>query len=113
MLGAIFLMVLVLLRDWALSGFMVAGTILSYLATLGLAHWAFAAVGSGGLDWKVEVFLFVVMVAVGVDYSIFLAARVAQEARGARPPRRHDGQSSTPARSYPPAGSSWPPRWAA
>jgi len=82
-LGVIFLMVLALLRDWALSAFMVGGTVVGYLATLGLSHWAFAAVGSGGLDWKVEVFLFVVMVAVGVDYSIFLAARVSQEARSA------------------------------
>jgi len=37
--------------------------------------------GQPGLDWKVEIFLFVVMVAVGVDYSIFLAARISQEAR--------------------------------
>ena len=80
-LGVIFVMILALLRDVALSAFMVAATAVSYLATLGLASWAFAAVGGGGLDWKVEVFLFVVMVAVGVDYSIFLAARLSQEAR--------------------------------
>jgi putative drug exporter of the RND superfamily len=80
-LGVIFLMVLALLRDVVLSAFLVAATVLSYLATLGLSAWALAAFGSAGLDWKVEVFLFVVMVAVGVDYSIFLAARVAQEAR--------------------------------
>ena len=82
-LAVIFLMVLALLRDWVLSAFMVAATVVSYLATLGLAHWAFAAAGAGGLDWKVQVFLFVVMVAVGVDYNIFLAARVSQEARNA------------------------------
>ena len=103
-LGVIFLMVLALLREPILSAFMVAGTVLSYLATLGLSAWAFQLAGhaarwlapvvdisgwaipaaaGGGLDWKVEVFLFVVMVAVGVDYSIFLAARVSQEARGA------------------------------
>jgi RND superfamily putative drug exporter len=81
-LGIIFLMVLALLRDWVLSAFLVAATVLSYLATLGLSYWGFAAAGAEGLDWKVEVFLFVVMVAVGVDYSIFLAARVSQEARG-------------------------------
>ena len=82
-LGVIFLMVFALLRDAVLSAFMVGGTVLSYFATLGLSHWAFAAVGAAGLDWKVEVFLFVVMVAVGVDYSIFLAARVSQEVRTA------------------------------
>jgi len=80
-LAVIFVMVLGLLRDAVLAGFMVFGTVLSYFATLGLTRWAFAAAGAGGLDWKVEVFLFVVMVAVGVDYSIFLAARVRQEAR--------------------------------
>ncbi len=82
-LAVIFLTVLALLRDPLLAAFIVAATVLSYLATLGLTHWAFAAVGAAGLDWKVEVFLFVVMVAVGVDYSIFLAARVSQEARRA------------------------------
>ena len=48
------------------------------MATLGISYWVF---GGEGLDWKVEVFLFVVMVAVGVDYNIFLASRLAQEAR--------------------------------
>jgi len=89
-LGVILLMVIVLLRDWLLSLFMIASTLVSYLATLGLTYWFFAAVfGSPGLDWKVEVFLFVVMVAVGQDYNIFLAARLAQEAR------RHDAREAT------------------
>jgi len=81
-LGVIFLMIFALLRDAILSAFMVASTVLSYLATLGLASWVFVGLfGQAGLDWKVEVFLFVVMVAVGVDYSIFLAARMTEEAR--------------------------------
>jgi len=81
-LAVIFLMVVALLRDALLSAFMVASTVLSYFATLGVAYWAFAGLlGQEGLDWKVEVFLFVVMVAVGVDYNIFLASRLAQEAR--------------------------------
>ncbi len=81
-LGVIFLIVLVLLRDVILTAFMVASTVLSYLATLGISYWVFAGLfGAAGLDWKVEVFLFVVMVAVGVDYNIFLTARLRQEAR--------------------------------
>jgi RND superfamily putative drug exporter len=79
-LGAIFLIVLILLRDALLTAFMVICTVLGYMATLGLTHWVFQAIGTGGLDWKVEVLLFIVMVAVGVDYSIFLAARIKQEA---------------------------------
>lgn len=85
-LAVITLIILALLRDVWLSLFMVGTTILSYLATLGLASWAFTLAGAGGLDWKVQVFLFVVMVAVGQDYNIFLAARLAQE--GARRPVR-------------------------
>jgi len=85
-LGAIFLMVLLLIRDVLLSAFMVASTVLSYFATLGIAYWVFAGLlGQQGLDWKVEVFVFVVMVAVGVDYNIFLAWRLAQEARRFEP----------------------------
>ncbi|KKL88689.1 hypothetical protein LCGC14_1922170, partial [marine sediment metagenome] len=50
--------------------------------------WVFTVLlGQEGLDWKVEVFVFVVMVAVGVDYNIFLAARLFQEARRL-PPRQ-------------------------
>jgi len=80
-LGVILVIVVALLRDVLLSVFMVAATVLSYLATLGLTYWVFAALGQGGLDWKVEVFLFVVMVAVGQDYNIFFAVRLAQEVR--------------------------------
>lgn len=80
----IFVMVFLLLRDAWLSAFMVASTVISYFAALGLSYWAFAGLaGDQGLDWKVQVFLFVVMVAVGVDYNIFLASRMAQEARKA------------------------------
>ena len=79
-LSVVFVIVLLLMRDVILSAFMVASTVLSYLATLGVTWWFFTGVvGQAGLDWKVEVFLFVVMVAVGQDYNIFLAARLAEE----------------------------------
>ncbi|MCE5327112.1 MAG: MMPL family transporter [Planctomycetaceae bacterium] len=81
-LGVIFLVVLCLLRDVLLTLFMVATTILTYLATLGISYWVFVGLlGAEGLDWKVQVFLFIVVTAVGVDYNIFLAARLFQEAR--------------------------------
>ncbi|MDY6913789.1 MAG: MMPL family transporter [Planctomycetota bacterium] len=81
-LVVIFVIVLVLLRDLILTAFMVASTVLGYLAALGVSYWVFAGLfGDAGLDWKVEVFLFVVMVAVGVDYNIFLVSRLIQEAR--------------------------------
>ena len=80
-IAIILLIVLLLLHNVLLSLFMVAATLLGYAATLGLTYWAFAALGVHGLDWEVEVFLFIMMVAVGQDYNLFFAARLAQEGR--------------------------------
>ncbi len=43
--------------------------------------------GAEGLDWKVPLFLFVLLVAVGVDYNIFLMTRLKREVQehGLRP----------------------------
>ncbi|MCP4378694.1 MAG: MMPL family transporter, partial [bacterium] len=87
-LSVIFLIVWLLLKDVLLSAFMVFSTLLSYWTTLGITYWVFTGLfGSPGLDWKVEIFLFVIMMAVGQDYNIFLAARVSQEARRMKPRR--------------------------
>ncbi len=78
-LAAILALVLGLLRDPLLSLFMVAATVLSYFTTLGLTYWTFAALGESALEWKVQVFLFIVLIAVGQDYSLFFIVRLAQE----------------------------------
>jgi putative drug exporter of the RND superfamily len=80
-LVAIFLLVVALLRDFFLSFFMVAATVVSYLATLGITYWVFHALGYEGLDWKLQIFIFIVLVAVGQDYNIFFAVRLTQELR--------------------------------
>jgi RND superfamily putative drug exporter len=80
--GLIFVTLVVLLRRAVMAIVLAGCTVLSYLAALGIAQWVFVGLlGSTGLDWKVQVFLFVVMVAVGVDYTIFLGARMMEEAR--------------------------------
>jgi len=81
-LSVILLIVAALLRDVLLSVFMVAATVAGYLATLGVTSWVFGLLGGSGLDWEVEVFLFIVMVAVGQDYNLFFAVRLAQESQG-------------------------------
>jgi len=82
-LGVILVMILALLRDLLLALWMLGSTILSYFATLGLCSLIFVTLGNAsGLDWKLEIFLFVVMVAVGQDYNIFLATRLVQERAG-------------------------------
>jgi len=78
---AIVLMILLVLRDLWMSLFIVGATVLSYLTTVGLTYWIFSLCGSSGLEWKVQMLLFIVLVAVGQDYSIFFAVRFAQEAR--------------------------------
>jgi RND superfamily putative drug exporter len=83
-LAIISVIVIALLRDIWLSVFMVAATVLGYFATLGLTWWAFSALGAGRLDWEVQVFLFIVLVAVGQDYNIFFTVRLAQESRQRR-----------------------------
>ncbi|MBI5726117.1 MAG: MMPL family transporter [Planctomycetes bacterium] len=81
-LTAVLGVILVLFRRPVLCAVMVASTVLGYLATLGITYWCFISLGgAGGLDWKVEVFVFVALVAVGVDYNIFLVARLIQESK--------------------------------
>jgi len=76
----IWLVVLVLVRDAWLSAFMLLATLATFGAALGLTEWVFVhLLGFGALDWKVELFLFVIVVAVGQDYNIFLVTRLFEE----------------------------------
>lgn len=80
--GVIFVIVLILIRDLPLSIFMLTATLLTYLVTLGLCEWIFVGLlGWEGVDWKAKLFLFVIIVAVGQDYNIFLVSRLFQESK--------------------------------
>ena len=76
----VFLVLLVALRDpWACFN-LVATMVLTYAFALGATHLVFVtALGAEGLDWKVPYFLFVLLVAVGVDYNVFLMTRLHEE----------------------------------
>ncbi|MFL5328950.1 MAG: MMPL family transporter [Gemmataceae bacterium] len=80
---AVVFVILVLLLWWPIvSLYLIASVIFSFLATLGVAHVFFKwldPAGYGGLDWKVPIFLFTILVAVGEDYNIFLITRVKEE----------------------------------
>ena len=83
-LGAIFVILVVLTRRPWLAVYLLATVLLSYLATLG----ATALVGAwwfgrplGQIDWRVPFFLFTILVAVGEDYNIFLITRALQEGK--------------------------------
>ncbi|WP_435010076.1 MMPL family transporter [Tundrisphaera lichenicola] len=82
-LGVYVILVLLLRRPW-ICLYLIATVVLGYLASLGITELFFRAIHDGpdpwvGLDWKVSFFLFVILVAVGEDYNIFLMARVIEE----------------------------------
>jgi len=69
------------LRDLKTCAVLVTTMMFTYLFALGATHLLFVAgLGAPGIDWKVPYFLFILMVAVGVDYNVFLMSRVREEA---------------------------------
>ena len=75
-----------LLRRPGICLYLIVTVLIGYLATLGLTDLLFRflnppGVVYEGLDWKVSFFLFVILVAVGEDYNIFLMSRVIEEER--------------------------------
>jgi putative drug exporter of the RND superfamily len=84
-LGVYVILVILLRRPW-ICLYLIATVVLGYLASLGITELVFRSLHHGpdpwvGLDWKVSFFLFVILVAVGEDYNIFLMSRVLEEER--------------------------------
>lgn len=81
-LGIILLILVALLRSLLVPALLVATVALNYLATLGVAVLVFEhLLGISGMDASVPLYGFVFLVALGVDYNIFLMSRVREEAR--------------------------------
>jgi RND superfamily putative drug exporter len=82
----VYAILVALIRRPGISLYLIATVVLGYLASLGITDLVFHALHRGpgpwgGLDWTVAFFLFVILVAVGEDYNIFLMARVIEEER--------------------------------
>ncbi|MFJ9657507.1 MMPL family transporter [Streptomyces griseoflavus] len=79
----VILLVLVwLLRSLVAPLVLLATVVVSYFAALGASSLLFEHVlGHSGVDWSVPLLGFVFLVALGVDYNIFLMHRVKEEAR--------------------------------
>lgn len=83
-LGAIFLILLALVRKPWLAAYLLVTVLASYYAALG----ATSLMGlfwngrmSLAVDWRVPFFLFTILIAVGEDYNILLVSRAMQEGK--------------------------------
>lgn len=81
-LALVFVVLAVLLRSLVAPLLLIASVALSYFAALGAAWLAFRHVlGLPALDDQAVLLAFVFLVALGVDYNIFLVTRVREEVR--------------------------------
>ncbi|MFH0916316.1 MAG: MMPL family transporter [bacterium] len=79
-LSGVFVVLLILLRALVAPIYLILTILLSYSATLGVVRLLFVDIlGAAGITWWVPMFMFVMLVALGMDYNIFLIGRVKEE----------------------------------
>lgn len=79
-LVGIYIVLALLLRSVLAPLYLLISLGFSYLVTMGIIEWIFVdLLGQPGLSWTVSFFAFMLLVALGVDYSIFLMARFREE----------------------------------
>ncbi len=79
---SVYIVLVILLRRPGICVYLILSVFYSYFATLGFTFfvfWAADPAGFSGIDWKVPLFLFTIMIAVGEDYNIFLMTRIDEE----------------------------------
>ncbi len=77
----VFLVLCVLLRALVAPLLLLGTVVLSYLAALGLSSLLFQVLGFEGADPSYPLWAFVFLVALGIDYNIFLMTRVHEESK--------------------------------
>ena len=81
MLISLFIVLTILFRSIIIPLFMIASLLLTYFTSIAIAELIFEnLLGYDGISWAVPFFGFVMLVALGVDYSIFLLDRFREEA---------------------------------
>ncbi|MBD0383380.1 MMPL family transporter [Paenibacillus sedimenti] len=78
----IYIVLALLLRSLVMPLYLLLSLGFNYLITMGIVEFIFVKLlGYDGLSWTVSFFVFLVIVALGVDYNIFLMARFKEEYR--------------------------------
>lgn len=83
-LAGVFVILVLLLRELIVPVYLLLSVLFSYYVTLGVTmgvFWLADPQGFTGLDWRVAIFLFTILIAVGEDYNIFLMSRIHEEQR--------------------------------
>ena len=79
-LVVVLLVLILLLRALVLPLLLVGTVVLSFAASLGVTAWLSGLLGFGSFNPTLPLFAFVFLVALGVDYNIFLMTRAREEA---------------------------------
>ena len=79
-LGAVFLVLLLLLRSLVVALVLLASVLLSYAAAMGLGVLLWQTLLDRPIEWTVPLIVFVLLVSVGADYNLLLAKRIREEA---------------------------------
>jgi RND superfamily putative drug exporter len=80
-IAGILIVIIILLRSLVAPLYMVATVLLNYGATLGITAWIFTGImKQSGMIYMLPIFIFIVLVALGADYNIFLVSRIREEA---------------------------------
>src|SRR5699024_559942 len=76
MLIGIFIILVFMLRSLVMPIYILASLLLTYYTSLSLTEFIYVTIaGQDGLTWAIPFFSFVMLIALGVDYSIFLMSR--------------------------------------
>jgi putative drug exporter of the RND superfamily len=78
--AGIFLVIMILMRSIVAPLYMILTVLLNYGATLGITTWFFSNVmNQSGMIYMLPIFIFIILVALGADYNIFLVSRIREE----------------------------------
>jgi putative drug exporter of the RND superfamily len=81
-IAGIFIVIAILLRSIIAPLYMVITVMLNYGTTLGVATWLFLdMMNRTSISYMLPLLIFVILVALGADYNIFLVSRIREEAQ--------------------------------